>query len=630
MNIIVPLGGLGDRFKKEGYTSPKPLINVVGKPMLQHVLDNLNIHEKDTVWIIYNTELDNYMFQQRISCSFPIKYVQIKNQTRGAAETLLIGLNEMSVSDKNKPVIAVDCDNFYTCDILDDYRNNLKKCGNAVFSFLDYSESPVYSYVKVNSGNYITEIREKEKISDLANTGCYCFETGTVLKTYCEKIIEKDVREKNEFYISCVIKQMIEEDNPITSIVISKSDFHCLGTPFHLKLFSSEQHKFMKPMRFCFDLDKCLVSKPLVEGDYSTVAPIQRNIEYLRFLKDLGHTVIIHTARRMKTHKGNVGAVIADIGLTTLTQLKQFDIVYDEIYFGKPYSDFYIDDLAVNSYNDLEKELGFYMPRKKERYFNSVEETRLTVYTKRSDDIKKISGEINWYKNVPNGVEHLFPKLFNYTTGSYQLEQINGVTFSEMYSSGSLSIAGLGKLLDSIKKIHKTSSSTSHPDTSIYVNYSSKLKKRYNDNLEFYSKFKNSKELYHKILTGLDEYESKDLGKLSVIHGDPVFTNIILDEVGEIKLIDMRGLLGDEVTIWGDSNYDYGKIYQSLIGYDEIINSKRVNSVYRDKMIKKFNEHADIDTNVCKLIANSLLFSMLPLHSDDISRCKQYYELIDL
>ena len=57
----------------------------------------------------------------------------------------------------------------------------------------------------------------------------------------------------------------------------------------------------------------------------------------------------------MKTHKGNVGAIIADIGKTTFDTLDKFEIPYDEIHFGKPYANFYIDDLAINAFSNLEK-----------------------------------------------------------------------------------------------------------------------------------------------------------------------------------------------------------------------------------------------------------------------------------
>ena len=71
----------------------------------------------------------------------------------------------------------------------------------------------------------------------------------------------------------------------------------------------------------------------------------------------------------MKTHNGNVGKLLADIGIITFETLKKFDIPYDEIYFGKPYADLYIDDLAISAYSDLDKELGYYSDLDKELGF---------------------------------------------------------------------------------------------------------------------------------------------------------------------------------------------------------------------------------------------------------------------
>lgn len=82
--------------------------------------------------------------------------------------------------------------------------------------------------------------------------------------------------------------------------------------------------------RFCWDLDSTLVTPPQVSGDYSTVKPIKRNIELVRQLHAAGHYIIISTARRMRTHNGNVNAVIADIGAVTLETLSKFEIPYHE------------------------------------------------------------------------------------------------------------------------------------------------------------------------------------------------------------------------------------------------------------------------------------------------------------
>jgi capsule biosynthesis phosphatase len=133
-----------------------------------------------------------------------------------------------------------------------------------------------------------------------------------------------------------------------------------LGTPNQLKSFSSNLNSYNEKYRFCFDLDNTLVTYPEIDGDYTSVKPIQRTINFLNFLHSQGHTIIIYTARRMKTHSSNVGKVQSDIGKITFETLDKFEIKYDEIYFGKPYAHFYIDDLSIKPFDDLEKETGFY------------------------------------------------------------------------------------------------------------------------------------------------------------------------------------------------------------------------------------------------------------------------------
>ena len=123
--------------------------------------------------------------------------------------------------------------------------------------------------------------------------------------------------------------------------------------------------------RICFDLDNTLVTFPKVDGDYSTVEPIQSNIDAIRFLYNMGHYIIIHTARRMRTHDGDVEKAIADIGEVTEAKIEEFGIPYHELIYGKPYAHYYIDDLALNPHViDISDVLGLgaVQPRK----FNNI------------------------------------------------------------------------------------------------------------------------------------------------------------------------------------------------------------------------------------------------------------------
>ena len=236
----------------------------------------------------------------------------------------------------------------------------------------------VYSAIKYNvdyggfAGSLIPlATKSLEKISDNACTGAYGFNSIYELKKYTSYI----ARNYTEFYMSGVIKKMIKNNCIFKNKRISNSNFICLGTPMQLKFFYNNYPKIssinnevvIKKKRICFDLDNTLVTYPIINGDYTTVKPIEKNIKLLKYLKCFGNTIIIYTARRMKTHNGNVGKINADVGKITFETLEKFDIPYDEIYFGKPYADFYIDDLAVNCFDDIERQIGFYDSKIKPR-----------------------------------------------------------------------------------------------------------------------------------------------------------------------------------------------------------------------------------------------------------------------
>jgi capsule biosynthesis phosphatase len=415
MIVIIPLAGLGKRFSDAGYTLPKALINVMGKPILYWLLNNITNTNVDFIYIPYNTELSKYRFEDRLIKDFPqfnFKFLKLSDNTRGAAETIKIALDILSVKDT--PVLCLDSDNFYTCDIIKQWDQS-----NTLYVFEDTSNEEVFSYVSTDENFNIIDIKEKNKISNIACTGAYGFKSWKQLHKYCKVIIENNIMQKNEFYTSTVIHQMLKDNIKFNTNHIHNSNYICLGTPLHVRIFCNNfqrinalnNNTMFTSKRYCFDLDNTLVSFPKIKNDYTSVQPINKNINFLRYLKKLGHTIIIYTARRMKTHSGNISKIMADIGKITFDTLTKFDIPYDEIVFGKPHADFYIDDLAISSYSDLEKELGFYESQIVPRDFNSINHTSIQLYKKTSDDL---SGEIHYYNNIPLSVKDLFPLFITY------------------------------------------------------------------------------------------------------------------------------------------------------------------------------------------------------------------------
>jgi len=327
----------------------------------------------------------------------------------------------------------------------------------------------------------------------------------------------------------------------------------------------------------------------------------------------------------MRTHHGNVGKINADVGKITFDTLDRFEIPFDELYFGKPYADFYIDDLGVSPFQDLEKEMGYYDNKIEPRDFNSIDYDSIEYVTKKGVDL---SGEIHYYSNIPSEIKDMFPLfLGNENSDSYKMERIKGTTVSDLYTSELLTTETLTHIMNSVARIQRVSIEDGEVD--IYKNYSEKLEKRWNT--YDYSKFTDSETTYKDLLDKLKSYEDSGMGKRVVVHGDPVFTNILINNHDKIKFIDMRGKVGEVLSINGDWLYDWAKVYQSLIGYDEILSCKSVSETYKTRMVECFEtyfaeKYSEEDLNNLKLITKSLLFTLIPLHDDE--KCQSYYDLL--
>lgn len=619
VNILMPVNGKGKRFKEDGYTTPKPLINIQGKPMIVRVLESLNVDSDINIFIAYSDEFSDYNFEEVLRHHLPdynFSFYECNETHRGPAETVVWTLEKIHQQQLKYPFMVIDCDNIISDNVVRKYRT--KGYGNSIFYFKDTNPKPLYSYIKLDENNKVIDIKEKEKISDNANVGCYCFENGKELLKYGKKVLKlgEEADERGEiYYLSDVYEVMLQDNKEIKGIEIS--DFNCVGTPIQLKHYAAENT--LESKRICFDLDNTLVMYPQKKGDYSTVKPIEENIAFARYLKSKGHTIIIYSARRMRTHNGNVGSIIADIGKETIDTLDKFNIPYDEVYFGKPYADFYVDDLAVKPQNSLSKQLGFYDINISSRDFNEIIKTGNYVI-KQGD----IAAERYYYENIPMQLSHYFPNIIDYKEKELVMSKVEGVTLSYLFTNKELTVENLNNVLDAFSEFHNISTEFEH---NIYANYADKFEKR----ISMSPLLKEYKDFTEEVLKYLKIYEGKQLGREGVIHGDAVLTNMIYDYKGDLKFVDVRGKLGNNYSIYGDIFYDYAKLYQSLSGYDFIHNSKDADHQYINKILNYYQdfitrEFSEGRIEWIKLLAVSLYLSLIPLHSDT-NKCRRYIEV---
>jgi len=334
-------------------TRPKPFVAVLGKPMIMWVLDNLTLGMDDTLVIVYNPafmSIGNFM-REIVGTAFPdCRFVELPGPTRGAAETVLLGLRGLDEKQRTRPTLLADGDTFYTVDIVSRFRA-VADTHNAVFCFNDTQPKPIYSYITLNESDDIIDIKEKVKISDWANSGCYCFRSGSELAAECEALIEANSKQLSqdgvgEFYTSGVIAVMIAKKLPFRALKIEAGDMQVLGTPSQVEEFCSTWPTQPR-QRFVFDLEGALLAG---SGGKAQGEVIVRNVEMCKRLKAQGHTIIIHSTRPW--------------GMETRTWafLEEHNISCDELQLGKPRGDFYIGGPNVldGTLTELDKQFGFH------------------------------------------------------------------------------------------------------------------------------------------------------------------------------------------------------------------------------------------------------------------------------
>ena len=234
MNILIPMAGEGSRFKKEGYTFPKPLIEVNGKPMIQCIVENLDF-DANYIFLVRSEHLSKYNIESVLRFVTNERYdiVTVESLTEGAACTALLAKD---LIDSDEELLIANSD-----QIIEYSKENF----NIVRRFTNFDASvftfravhPKWSFVKTNSRGVVTEVAEKNPISDIATCGVYYYRKGSDFVKYAERMIEKNIRVNDEFYIAPVYNELILDEKILIPFFVDK--MHGLGTPEDLKKYLS-------------------------------------------------------------------------------------------------------------------------------------------------------------------------------------------------------------------------------------------------------------------------------------------------------------------------------------------------------------------------------------------------------
>ena len=299
----------------------------------------------------------------------------------------------------------------------------------------------------------------------------------------------------------------------------------------------------------------------------------------------------------------------------------------------------------------------------KARYFNSLQlDNSSKIVTKMSENTGKLINEIHWYKNIPDEISELTPKIVDSEISDnpfLKLEYVGLPTLAEIWLYSEFSddfwFKMIEKLFEVLNKFNKYSENVTVQEyNSIYfektvgrvnelINSNDLFKKIFDQEFILINgkKFRNwhliKDQLERKINELFDEEDN------CLIHGDLCFSNILYDsENKNFKLIDPRGKWGHDV--YGDIKYDVAKIRHSVVGgFDTITNGLYSATysetdgifadVYKPKNYESICEKLDLrikerwDLDEIKIIEGLLFISMLPLHKDHFERQLALYSI---
>jgi HAD superfamily hydrolase (TIGR01509 family) len=231
LNVLIPMAGAGSRFEQAGYTFPKPLIEVNGKPMIQVVIENLNL-DANYIYVVQKAHREKYNLDTLLNLLTPgCKIVETDGLTEGAACTALLAKDYI---DNDNPLFFANSDQFVEWDSNEFmYKMQETNADGGIVSFT--ATHPKWSFAKINENGLVTEVAEKNPISNIATVGYYFWKHGSDFVKYSEQMIEKNIRVNNEFYVCPVFNQAIKDCKEIRTF--NTNGMWGLGTPEDLNYY---------------------------------------------------------------------------------------------------------------------------------------------------------------------------------------------------------------------------------------------------------------------------------------------------------------------------------------------------------------------------------------------------------
>lgn len=233
MKLIMPLAGRGSRFLAQGYTLPKPLIEIKGKSMIGWAFDSIkDLHFDELIFIILKQHDEECALGTRLKELYPeAKIIIQEGFVNGAVLTILLAREFIDGKD---PIIIYNPDQYFEGPSSDFINKEFEKGVKGLIPVF-YATHPKWSYAALDDRGYVSKVAEKEPISAHATVGMYIFKQGKDFVWGAEQMIKKDIRVNNEFYVCPVYNELIARGDKIK--IIPSNFMWGLGTPEDVNYF---------------------------------------------------------------------------------------------------------------------------------------------------------------------------------------------------------------------------------------------------------------------------------------------------------------------------------------------------------------------------------------------------------
>jgi dTDP-glucose pyrophosphorylase len=650
-------GGEGRRF---GGVTPfdKPCVPVFGRPVHDWVLASLTAAAtplRDVVVAVPEGAAGENLVRRlaRAHPTLALRHVALPYQTRGPAETVLLALTALTALTDlaDRPFWVLDNDVVYDaatpwCRLAGSDGSNASD-GDAVAVLTastprplgvtdgDGSASPYGHVVTSAVGDAVTRIVEKAWVSDRIVLGGYGFSSARLFRA----LMAGHLGHRGELFMSGVVAAAIRAGVHVRSVDTPAA--FAIGTPDQIAGAIAAGRLRPTPLTWVFDVDETLLSLPATPGDLATAQPLPDAAAFVRRLHAQGHRIVLHTAT---VDGGETGRQARD---ALLAALRAAGVPYDELRFGKPRGDVYVDGRATNPAwwhgRWATAALGFGFDddvrgaAERRQVAPGVTRSGPTTCTKTGapDALAGYAAFLRALGGVApqTPLGGVAPRLVDQEgeqgqgrdgAGCVSMEWLPGVSVGRLNAWGTLTPDVMAEALVLLARFHAADADAGAPlpaREALLRNYMPKLRERLSAHAALYALVLSPAEL-GGLETALSRFfDAYEPYPAAVVHGDFWLHNLIWDPAERVmRAIDMRGRLGDELTTAGDRAYDYGKLLQSLSGFDLAVLRPGASDCVSDsphiEALRAHAEAAGLDFGDVRVVCLALVLGALPFHPE--------------